>query len=285
MDVSVSPISSNVRSRGSSVQPDEPAKRRRLDESNLPWATTRALELLLQLIELAEKTWASLAFFAKDVKVALASVLNSTSLVSFPESEWLALLKGQAVNLDKVAATFHNIAVDSHASHKLGDGLELRLGLTEPTKRIQSVKEWIYAWSEMMMALVWVFPHRRAKAEAYQQYIISHFKSTAHHFHSQILLLDKRIRILVASCQDLTLASFHAFAEAERSFLSPIGADCSADTPSLSGPSKSCRNNEPCHCFNNGFCPSTATQCWYAHICLTCKKAGHLASACKAERR
>ena len=129
-------------SRGSSVQPDEPAKRRRLDESALPWATAQTLDLPLQLVDLADKTRASLAFFAKDIKVALASVLNSTSLVSFPESEWLALLKGQAVNLDKVAATFHNVAVESHASHKLGDGLELRLGLAEPARRIQSVEEW-----------------------------------------------------------------------------------------------------------------------------------------------
>ena len=112
---------------------------------------------------------------------------------------------------------------------------ELRLGLAEPTKRIQSVEEWIYAWSETTKALVWVFPHRRAEAEAYQQYIVSHFKSTARRFHPRILLLDKRVRILVASRRDLTLASFHAFTEAERSFLSPIGADYSADSPSGSG--------------------------------------------------
>ena len=272
-------------SRGSSVQPDEPAKRRRLDESALPWTTTRALDLPLQLSDLADKTRTSLAFFAKDIKVALASLLNSTSLVSFPESEWLALLKGQPVNLDKVAATFHNIAVDSHASHKFGDGFELRLGLAEPTKRIQSVEEWIYAWSETTKALVWVFPHRRAEAEAYQQYIVSHFKSTARRFHPRILLLDKRVRILVASRRDLTLASFHAFTEAERSFLSPIGADYSADSPSGSGPSKSRRNDEPCRRFNNGSCPSAANQCRYAHVCLTCKKPGHPASTCKAERR
>ena len=272
-------------SRGSSVQPDEPTKRRRIDESALPWASTQALDLPLQLVDLADKTRTSLAFFAKDIKVALASVLNSTSLVSFPESEWLALLKGQAVNLDKVAATFHSIAVDSHASHKLGDGLELRLGLTEPTKRIQSVEEWIYAWSETTKALVWVFPHRRAEAEAYQQYIISHFKSTARRFHPRILLLDKRIRILVASRRDLTLANFHAFTEAERSFLSPIGADYSADTPSSSGAPKPRRSDEPCRRFNNGSCPSTAAQCRYAHVCLTCRKTGHPASACKVERR
>ena len=148
-------------SRGSSVQPNEPA---------LPWASTQALDLPLQLVDLADKTRTSLAFFAKDIKVALTSVLNSASLVSFPESEWLALLKGQAVNLDKIATTFHSIAVDSHASHKLGDGLELCLGLTKPTRRIQSVEEWIYAWSETTKALVWVFPHKQAKAEAYQQY-------------------------------------------------------------------------------------------------------------------
>jgi hypothetical protein len=251
----------------------------------LPWASAQALDLPLQLDDIAHKTRQSLASFSRDVKSALASVLNSASFVAFPESEWLALLKGLPVNLDKVAAASHSVSIGSHATHKLADGVEIRLGLAEPTKRIQSIEEWLYSWSEAIKAIVWVFPHRRAEAEAYQQYIISHFKSTAPRYHSRILQLDRRVRSLVASRRDLTLASFHAFSEAERSFLSPFGADFVDEGQSSSSATKPRRNDEPCRRFNAGTCPSTATQCRYAHVCLSCKKTGHIASACKTERR
>lgn len=200
-------------SRVSSHQPEDPSKRRCIDESTLPWSSPQIANGPLQLDAIAAKTRDLLAFFARDIKATLASLLNSASLVAFPESEWLALLRGQAVNLDKVAGSSHSVSVGSRATHNLADGIELHLGVSEPARRIQSVEEWLYAWSETSKALVWVFPHRAAEAEAYQQYIISHFKSTARRFHPRILLLDKRIRLLVSGRRDLTLASHAAFAE------------------------------------------------------------------------
>jgi hypothetical protein len=176
------------------------------------------------------------------------------------------------------------MSISPQATHRLGEGVELHLGTAEPSRHVLSVEEWLYAWSEASNAIVWVFPHRGPETQAYQKYIISHFKSTARQYHPRILLLDKRIRALVASRRDLTLASLTEFAKAERSFLSPIGADyASTSAPSL-GSSKARRNDDPCRRFNNGSCPSTASQCRYAHVCLLCKKPGYVASSCKPDR-
>ncbi|KAF7305905.1 hypothetical protein HMN09_00744700 [Mycena chlorophos] len=199
------------------------AKRRRLDESKLPWAVGDILHSATLSPEL-RKTRELLEEFAVDKPRVLASIINSSQHPPFPRSEWQAIVEGSAVDLNKVISHYFAVAPDRHRSESIGDGVEIMFGSSVPVKSIASQFDWLTAWGKTEAALTFVFPHRARELAAYRQYVSDLFTSSADSLHPRIILLDRRIRNEAASRRDLELSECHKFAHWERSFLSDYGA-------------------------------------------------------------
>ncbi|KAJ6570339.1 hypothetical protein B0H10DRAFT_1759974, partial [Mycena sp. CBHHK59/15] len=258
-------------------------KRRRVNEACLPWVIEELIVEPALSPELA-KTREQLVEFAKDHKYVLGTILNSSRHISFPESEWTAIVKGQAVDLNKVITSQYSVALERQHTESIGNGVQLLFGSAAPTKAVTTHSEWITAWTRAADAMVFVFPHRRRELDGYRQYITDLFSSCGEHVHNRIILLDRKIRDEAAGRRDLELSDCKQFSHWERSFLndngaayletsskhkakSPSGRGGGGGSSSSADPKKS---SEPCKRFNDERCPSNKTTCRYTHICSRC---------------
>jgi hypothetical protein len=227
-----------------------------------------------------------LAEFSKDTKYVLGTIINSTSHIAFPESEWLAIVKGYSVDLNKVITNQFSVSHERQHTESIGDGVQLLFGSSIPTKTVTNQSEWITAWTKAAEATVFVFPHRRRELDTYRQYIMDLFTSSGEHVHDRIILLDRKLRNEVAGRRNLELSDCRHFSHWERSFLNDNGAaylDSKAKTKDASGRGAAGVNGgggdknkekskEPCKRFNDERCPSNHKNCRYTHICSRCKR-------------
>ncbi|KAJ7075936.1 hypothetical protein B0H15DRAFT_934479 [Mycena belliarum] len=279
-----SPWDGDVRGSGS--------KRQRVDDSLLPWVVEDFI-VERQLSAELQRTRLLLMEFRKDPKYVLGSILDSTRHISFPESEWTAIIKGQSIDLNKVISHQFSILHDRRQSESLGDGVQLVFGSSAPTKAITTQSDWITAWARATEALLLVFPHRRRELDAYRQYITDLFASSGEHVHERVILLDRKLRNEVSGRRDLELSDFAQFGHWERSFLSDHGAGLLESKPKAKGlsgrgaggssvaggGSGSRKSLEPCKRFNEERCPTSKAQCRYTHICSRCRR-GHPVAKC-----
>ncbi|KAJ7934530.1 hypothetical protein B0H13DRAFT_2488363 [Mycena leptocephala] len=210
-------------SRSPSPHAQSGSKRRRVDDSKLPWVVNDFIIEATLPPELA-KTRCMLAEFAPDPKYVLETILNSTSHPAFPESEWLAIIKGYAVDLNKVITHQFSVSHDRQHAESIGDSVQLLFGSSTPTKSVTSQSEWIAAWTKAAEATVFIFPHRRRELDSYRQYIMDLFTSSGEIVHPRIILLDRKLRNEVAGRRDLLLSDCRQFGHWERSFLNDNGA-------------------------------------------------------------
>ncbi|KAJ7073441.1 hypothetical protein B0H15DRAFT_806756 [Mycena belliarum] len=284
--------------RGRSPSPDgdthgSGSKRQRVDDTLLPWVVEDFI-VEQELSPGLQRTRLMLMEFRKDPKYVLGTILDSARHVSFPESEWTAIVKGQSIDLNKVISHQFSIQHDRRQSESLGDGVQLVFGSAAPTKTVTTQSDWITAWGKAAEALLLVFPHRRRELDSYRQYISDLFASAGEHVHERVILLDRKLRNEVAGRRDLELSSFAQFGHWERSFLSDHGAGFlesrqkakgpagrgSTDAGGASSGSASKKNSEPCKRFNEERCPSSKSQCRYTHVCSRCKRGHHPITKC-----
>ncbi|KAK7062284.1 hypothetical protein R3P38DRAFT_2494480 [Favolaschia claudopus] len=273
----------------SSSEDDEPnGKRKRIDESKLPWVVE---DFIVEntLSPSLRKTRDLLLEFSKDPKTVLKSLLNSINRVAFPVSEWTAIVEGKAVNLDKVLGYIFSVVPDAPKAESVG-GLQFVFGSASPTKIVTTQSDWNAAFGRTVSAILVVFPHRRQELEAYRQYISDLFLSCSDRTHERVILLDRKIRNEVAARRDLELSNFSSFGHWERAFLNDNGSGVASSvakahdgSQSVAGGSKKSKDKspEPCRRFNDGRCPSKGSQCRYSHICSNCRRS-HPVTKCDA---
>ncbi|KAJ7117926.1 hypothetical protein C8R43DRAFT_901737 [Mycena crocata] len=285
------------RSRSGSPDDRSGSKRYKVDHSKLPWLVGEAIVQPTLTPELT-KTRDQLIEYAKNPKYILSTVLNSAHHVAFPESEWLAIIKGEPVDLNKVIASQFSVSHEHKRTETIGNGVEILFGSSVPTKVVNTQSEWVRAWSKTAQAIVFIFPHRRSELEIYRDWIIDLFASSADYTHDRIIRLDRKIRNEAAGRRDLALSEclVGVFSHWERSFLSDHGTaylesksqtqgsgrDGGSNGSSNSGGSRGegqKKSKEPCRRFNDDNCPSNKNTCRYAHICIRCKRS-HPVSKC-----
>jgi hypothetical protein len=272
------------RSRSFSPYDESGAKRRRVNDALLPWIVEDFLVEPTLSPELA-KTRSQLAEYSKDPKYVLGTILNSTRHIAFPESEWLAIVKGQAVDLNKVITSQFSVSHERQRAESIGDGVQLLFGSSTPTKTVNTQSDWITAWTRAAEAIIFVFPHRRRELETYRQYVMDLFTSSAEHVHERIILLDRKLRNEAAGRRDLELSDCRQFSHWERSFLNDNGAAYLESKPKAKdssgrgagnngggGKDGQKKVNELCKRFNEERCPSNKSTCRYIHICSRCRR-------------
>ncbi|KAJ7356575.1 hypothetical protein DFH08DRAFT_688781, partial [Mycena albidolilacea] len=271
-------------SRSTSPHDESNPKRRRINDALLHWVVEDIIVEATLSPELVQ-TRKQLIEYSRDPKYVLGTILNSTRHMSFPKSEWLAIIKGQAIDLNKVITGQFSIAHERQHVESIGDGIQLLFGSSTPTKTVSMQSEWITAWTKVAEATAFVFPHRRRELEVYRQYVMDLFTSSANFVHERIILLDRKLRNEAVGRRDLELSDCTRFGHWERSFLNDNGAAYLESKPKVKDTSKrgggsnsggggdsQKKSAEPCRRFNDEHCPSNKATCCYAHVCSRCKR-------------
>jgi len=102
---------------------DQYTKQTRLNYEALPWYKVETdVDTTQMLSPSLQKTNSLLKNFSWDVKCARASLLNcNRALPQFPQSEWLSILNGNAIDLDHVLSNIYMTFQNKQESIKLGE--------------------------------------------------------------------------------------------------------------------------------------------------------------------
>jgi hypothetical protein len=197
------------RHRSESPNIRTPSKKCSPDESLFAWLTNdKADTTVLTLSQ--ELTRNLVQNHLLDIKSSKRMVLGSKRVPEFPNSEWNNVLAGKAVNIDIVFSGMYSTVTENRAIKNIGD-LELHFGAAKPAKTVETHGDWVIAWRSVFKATKFIFPHREAELDEYNDYITSYFASIHPSAHPRVLNLDRAIRKQVGSINNVSLNDFGKF--------------------------------------------------------------------------
>lgn len=269
------------------TQSPEPAagsrKRPRSDETEYPW-TIRENISGPELCNDLRRTLELLRTYAKDLKFAKTSILTAASAPQFPNSEWSNILVGAMVDLDRVISGSFAVSSDNREVEIIG-GLQFKFGAAKPAKQVRTSGDWFIAWRLYTQAITFAFPHRRSELDTYGVQVLALFAATLPANHSNIISLDKAIRVRVGDRRDLLLTDNASFDDLRLYWLNPIGAGVAETDSKSRGKSRTdFRSDEACGRWNRGACRSKSSECKYRHICQGCG-GPHRVDECKKPKK
>ena len=244
---------------------DSRSKRRRLEESDMPWYTDPAIPTFDVGNPSCEETRRLLRAYNRDISKAKFFVrIASNSPSGVPTSQWERILRGEAIDLNHIFALLHHVVPDEERTGRLGDA-EISFGVSEPKKRISTAAEWSATWRTAARAISFAFPHRRDELIEYGDYIESEFAAKVVSSHHKLLLYDVALRNEVSGGQQFLLTDFPRFSRLYSAIVLPDGVE-STDKPSGRKPGKGRQQNDKsdiCNKFNAGTCKNSNTKCKY----------------------
>ena len=280
-DLSCSSSSDSSSSRSVSlVSRAASRKKKKVDESNLPWVIRNRLfgsELRPEL----RATLDLLQAWSANPKQVKASIVNTPKCPAFPDSEWFNLVQGKPINLDNVFSGFYSTSTDNKRTESIGE-IELKFGTKDVTKPVTTHGDWTIAFDLTRDAYLFTFAHRAEELKQYQRYILQQFATKRDSEHPRVIALDKAIRKRISERRDLLLSDFDQFTDLQTMHLDHYGAgnpgrDSGTTTSADKPPVK--KRNEPCRNWNNGVC-NRGKGCYYLHVCGICLQKGHTSDKC-----
>jgi hypothetical protein len=223
----ISPVSlkssKRRRSPSTSDEEDKYTRRTRINFDALPWNEPEDSNFnsSTSLSPALQKTHTLLENFSRDVKRARSSLLNCNKPVpQFPQSEWLNLLNGYAIDLDHVFSNIYTISHNVSEIVELGKSVELLHGSSAPAKTVKTHGDWVITWDCLVEAILFVFKHRKSKLQAYGKHIQRFFASLPSQFHNQVISYDRAVCIRAAQRRGFKLSSLSEFADLQIQWIS-----------------------------------------------------------------
>ena len=168
----------------------EPKKRRpTVDESLFPWrSSSQVVRIMLspgqqEVLELLDN-------WANDPTFVVRKILLSPGCPNFPPDQWLQLVKGLAVDLNKVLGAHYSTEVDSKQTQDLGDVFQLSVKLPRQMRSVQTHGEWVIAFSKTIQAISYILPPRRTEYLAWETYISQLFTAVQSSHHERVIEFD-----------------------------------------------------------------------------------------------
>ena len=218
----------------SSESDDTKSLRPKINICNLPWVTCNNTNPSSLLPSLAA-TQSILENISQDFKAAKASLLNSPMLPQFPESEWVSLLSGQAIDLDHVLASHYSTLHEEKHTECISE-IEFVVSCSRSTKVVETHSNWVSVWDQTVKAMLFVFKHRATKHRDYGCHITQLFTSLEPPLHTRIIQYDCALRNCVAQCRNLLLTNFTEFSNLHVLHIQKLGI-------SSGGHSEGCSQN------------------------------------------
>ncbi|KAG0695351.1 hypothetical protein DFH29DRAFT_814267, partial [Suillus ampliporus] len=159
--------------------------------------------------------------WSEDPKFYQTKVTTTPGCPCLPSSQWLLLLEGRALDLDKVFSGNYSTAIDAKQSQVLGSGFELTLSQPTPTHKVKSAGDWNIAadlWGE---ALSFIMPWREREIRQYQRFISNIFATRHYSLHERVLDFNRAVQL--AQQKFLQFNNFRQFEDLQASHLSSFG--------------------------------------------------------------
>ncbi|KAG0702483.1 hypothetical protein DFH29DRAFT_804891, partial [Suillus ampliporus] len=220
--------------------------------------------------------------WSEDPKFYRTKVTTTPGCPSLPSSQWLLLLEGRALDLNKVFSGHYSTAIDAKQSQVLGSGFELTLSQLAATQKVKTFGDWSIATKLWIEALIFIMPWRERELREFHKFMSDIFSTIHYSAHERVLDFDRAIRLLVEQQKFLRYNSFGRFEGLHASHLSSFGmvainqlsktgSGASKQAGRSQGgskwPSGSSRFGEPCHKWNRGQCEKEVKECLYYHVC------------------
>ena len=274
--------SAGSESRASSINSDAAIKKKKVDESNLPWVIQNKL-LGVELWPELHATLKLLRAWSINPKQVKLSIVNTSWCPAFPDSEWLNLIRGKSINLDNVFSSFYSTSIDNQCTESIGE-IKFKFGTKDISKPVATHGDWTIAFDLTRDAYLFTFVHRAKELKVYQCYILQQFATKWESEHPRVITLDRAIRKWVSKHWDLFLTDLDQFNDLQTMHLDHYGAaelGCTTGSNFAGSSNKSSnrKQSEPCQNWNRGIC-RCGKNCYYLHVCKLCLKKGHTSDKC-----
>ena len=161
-----------------------------IDESLFLWGPTSAV-LKGSLAPELREILTILDNWSNDPTYIVRKILLAPGVPDFPPDQWLNVVKGLAVDLDKVLRAHYSTNVDAKQTRDVGDLFQLSLRIPKQTKAVRSHREWVIAFGKTVQATSFALPQRNAEYLAWQTYISQLFTSVQPTFHDRVIQFNK----------------------------------------------------------------------------------------------
>ena len=269
---------------------DEGQDRERADPAKYAWAGTGSVRADL-LNDNLRATVELLRQYGVNIKQARRDLLLTVGAPEFPASEWDNILRGFAVDLDRVLEGLYSTANDDVEITELGP-FTVTAPKQHSVKKVEDAGQWLFAWNRTVNATSFAFPLRLKELTEYGDHILGLFRVLAPQFHPRLLAYDRAVRKRVGLRRDLELTDYSSFGDLKILHIDSCGASSQGEGGNTGGGRvKSAARNrprltnevEPCHRWNRGRCPQSAATCRYRHVCSRCGSGAHTYFDCSAK--
>jgi hypothetical protein len=93
---------------------------------------------------------------------------------AFPDSEWLNLVQGKAINLNNAFPGFYSTSINNKQTQTVGE-IELKFEIKDASTPVTTHGNWTIVFDLTQDAYLFAFPHRAKKLKQYQCYILQQF--------------------------------------------------------------------------------------------------------------
>ncbi|KAF9230248.1 hypothetical protein BU15DRAFT_83872 [Melanogaster broomeanus] len=206
-----------------SAEESKPKRRKSaIDESLFPWGPSTvvlrdSLSPDLQQILLILDNWAN------DPTYVVRKILLAPGAPDFPPDQWVNIVKGLAVDLNKVLGSHYSTEIDSKQTRDVGDLFQLSLWAPKQTKVVRTHGDWVIAFGKTLRATTFALPQRYEEYSTWQTYISQLFASVQSSHHGRVIEFDKAARLRVANQKHIRLSDFAKFDDLRTIYLSPFG--------------------------------------------------------------
>ncbi|KAF8798416.1 hypothetical protein BYT27DRAFT_7123504, partial [Phlegmacium glaucopus] len=256
---------------------DQPSKRQRLNESDMPWFTSNDDVSSDFIHPSSQETRRLLRTYNNDIaRAKFFAKIAPNSPTGIPSTQWERIFRGDSVDLNQIFTSLHHVSIDEERKGHMGDA-EISFGVPEAKRHVRTASEWSSAWRRAAKAIAFAFPHRKDELLDYGDYIEEEFAAKLPSSHHRIILYDIALRNEVGAGQHVLLTETHQFTRLYSAIVMPDGIENHSLSSVTKKPTtlQNLAKPEVCNKFNNGSCKMSDADCKYRHICKNCKKSGH----------
>ncbi|KIJ57579.1 hypothetical protein HYDPIDRAFT_120537 [Hydnomerulius pinastri MD-312] len=247
-------------------------KRPSVNEALFPWGPA-SIVLRNALAPDLREIFTLLEDWANDPTYVVRKILLSPGCPDFPPDQWANIVKGLAVDLDKVLGAHYSTEVETKQSQDVGDLFQIAIKVPKQSKAVKTHGDWIIAFGKTVQATTFALPQRATEYTAWLSYMSQLFASIRSPFHDRIIEFDKAVRLRVANQKHIRLNDFAQFDDLRTIYLSSYGMGPNSPERSsgkgrrVEKGSSNAGQREPCHKWNRGTCDKSAAECKYDHCC------------------
>ncbi|KAL0563375.1 hypothetical protein V5O48_018692 [Marasmius crinis-equi] len=169
--------------------------------------------------------------YSKNEQNYLRIFSNTITGVAVPESELLAILKGQVVNLNKVFSESFAVERDSEQTAELPNSITIKLARSSnwASKKMRTQSDWENAFSRFQEVFTANYHFLSQDITEYQRYVRGLFQSVSNSYQPNIIELDAYICTQIAQHKfSWPFSDTYRFGAYEGKYLSSNGASFSA---------------------------------------------------------